>query len=104
MRPADRGIAFRSTSMSDLQQFLSALPSMDRPVIDNTSLASRFDFTLELFGLSQQIEPGGTKGAAASASESVYADALEKIGLRLEAKTAAIETIVIRHAEKPGEN
>jgi uncharacterized protein (TIGR03435 family) len=104
MRPVDRGLAFESTSMSDLRQFLSVLLSMDRPVVDNTGLDGRFDFTLTLFDSPLQGDPAAAKGALAGASESTYADALERIGLRLESKQVPIETVTIRRAEKPSEN
>ena len=42
------GLAFQRVTMTDLQNYLSSLPGLDRPVINRTGLGGRFDFTLAI--------------------------------------------------------
>jgi uncharacterized protein (TIGR03435 family) len=104
LRPTDGGIAFENASMTDLEEFLTGLPIMDKPVFDKTGLTGRYDFTLTLF-----LNPvvGGAeaqKGAIVTAGAVAYADALERIGLKLDTQRLPIETLTIDHVEKPSEN
>jgi Protein of unknown function (DUF3738) len=75
-----------------------------RPVLDKTGLEGRYDFTLALASA-----PGaGADGIKRSAFEegfSLFAYALDQIGLRLEAQRALVEMLVVDHVEKtPTEN
>src|SRR5207253_852014 len=102
--PAPGGIAFQNATMSDLEQFLSGIPVIDRPILDRTGLAGQLDFTLTLFDQEINGDPGAVKGAVANANPSLYMDALERIGLKLESQKMAIDILTINHAEKPSEN
>jgi uncharacterized protein (TIGR03435 family) len=104
LRPADRGLSFENVSMPDLEQFLSNLPVFDRPVLDRTGLEGQFDFTLTLFDKEIEGDVSAVKGAVAGTSPAVYADALERIGLRLESERMPIDIVLIDHVEKPSEN
>jgi uncharacterized protein (TIGR03435 family) len=104
LRPADRGLSFQNASMSDLEQFLSNLPVMDRPILNRTGLDGRFDFTLTLFDGDLIGTPGEVKSAVAGLSPAAYVDAVERIGLRLESQRVPIANLTIEHAEKPTEN
>ena len=73
----------------------------DRPVIDRTGLAARFDFTL-----SWVHNPRGVPvNAPTDSSEPTFPEALrDQLGLKLESSTAAVETLVIDHIEEPSPN
>jgi uncharacterized protein (TIGR03435 family) len=60
-------------------------PSVDRPVLDNTGLKGVFDFDI----------------AVDLADPSSFFPAMQQLGLKLEANTAPIETLVVDHAEQP---
>ena len=83
--------------MSKLADFL-ARPNvgLGRPVIDQTSLAGAFNFTLEW-------TPEGASASKESRSDgppTIFTAIQEQLGLKLEAKKAPIEVLVIDHANK----
>jgi uncharacterized protein (TIGR03435 family) len=81
-------------TMPGLAEYLSRLPSIDRPVLDRTKLPGRYD-----------VSP---LASAASAKATASADSIFTIvqdaGLRLESERGIIDVLVIDHAEKPPEN
>lgn len=89
--------------MSDLEQLLTNLPALGRPVLDRTGLDGRYDFSLILTNQTDG-SIGDAKRAAVTADASTYGDALERIGLKLEAQKIPLDAIVIEHAEQPSEN
>ena len=105
MGPAARGIGFQKISMTDFaSRFLSRLPPIGRPVIDRTGLPGRYDFTLSLAPRAD-AQPEEIKRAAFEEGFSLFAYALDQIGLRLEAQRAVIDLLVIDHIERvPTEN
>jgi uncharacterized protein (TIGR03435 family) len=104
MGPAAGGIGFQKTSMSEFAgRFLSVVPMIGRPVLDKTGLPGLYDFTLQL-NPTANGDAGAIKRAAAEEGFSLFAYALDQLGLRLESEKAAIDFIVIDHAERPSEN
>jgi len=105
MGPTSGGIGFEKISMADFAaRFLSRLPPIGRPVLDKTGLEGRYDFTLAL-----AAAPGtGADSIKKSALEegfSLFAYALDQLGLRLEAQKTLMEMLVVDHVEKtPTEN
>jgi len=73
---------------------------LQRPVVDNTQDARRFDFDLRW---SPDVEP---LGAASPASDgpSLFTALEEQLGLRLVAQRVQAVVLVIDHAELPSEN
>jgi uncharacterized protein (TIGR03435 family) len=104
LQPAPGGIAFQNATMADLEQFLSGMPVIDRPVLDKTGLEGAFDFTLTLFDRELNGDPAAVKGAIAAANPSLYMEALERIGLKFEPQKALLDAIVIENTSKPSEN
>jgi len=94
----------RNTTMELLAGALSGLGRLERPVVDQTGLSGRFDFTLEW-----APEPSGPSAPNAEATADLrgpeFLVALrEQLGLKLESTKAPIEVIVIDHVERPSEN
>jgi uncharacterized protein (TIGR03435 family) len=104
-RPGDLGV--RNANMADFAGLLQGAV-LDRPVVDQTGLTGRFDFTLnwtpddsQFAGMGAKIPPP-TDGA--NAPPSLYTAIQEQIGLKLDATKALADVIVIDHLEKPSEN
>jgi uncharacterized protein (TIGR03435 family) len=81
---------------------------LDRPVLDQTGLAGRFDFTLkwtpddsQFAGMAAKTPPPTD---SANAPPNLYTAIQEQIGLKLDATKAPAEVLVIDHVEKPSEN
>jgi uncharacterized protein (TIGR03435 family) len=102
-------------SMESLAEMLSRF--VDRPVVDATGLKGNFQVTLELsmedlrnVARAQGIMvPGGDAArppdAASDPSGGTIFQTIERLGLKLEAKKAPLDTIFVDHIEKsPTEN
>jgi len=105
MGPTSGGIGFQRISMADFAaRFLSRLPPIGRPVLDKTGLEGRYDFTLAL----ATTPGGGADGIKKSALEegfSLFAYALDQLGLRLDAQKTLMDMLIVDHVEKtPTEN
>jgi uncharacterized protein (TIGR03435 family) len=81
---------------------------LDRPVVDQTGLTGRFDFTLNWtpddsqFGGMAAKTPPSTD--TANPPPALYTAIQEQIGLKLDATKAPAEVLVIDHVEKPSDN
>jgi uncharacterized protein (TIGR03435 family) len=71
---------------------------MDRPVVDETGLAGRFDFQLKWTYDETRAPTGG------SAAPSLFTAVQEQLGLKLDAVKAATDVMVIDHVERPSAN
>jgi uncharacterized protein (TIGR03435 family) len=87
--------AFTKSPMSSLVRLLSG--AADRPVLDQTGLTGFYDFKIEF-----ARDPAAA--AADSSAPSLFTAVQEQLGLKLEARKASMETLVIDHAERPSEN
>jgi uncharacterized protein (TIGR03435 family) len=84
---------------------------MDKPVVDQTGLKDRYDFTLkwtpddsqfaQFRGTSGPVPPAGDDP---NAPPSLYTAVQERLGLKIEATKATDDVIVIDHVEKPSPN
>lgn len=93
----------KNASMAD---FVSVLQRaiLDRPVIDKTGLAGRYDFNLEWAPDESQFN-GDVSAAPSDAPESPFFTAIQQqLGLRLEAARGPVNAIVVDHAEPPSPN
>jgi bla regulator protein blaR1 len=93
-------IGSRNTSMPLLASSLASSGRLDRPVVDQTGLSGRFDFTLEWTPESSGPQPAITDPQGPSFVEAVR----EQLGLKLQSTEAPIQTLVIDHVEKPDPN
>ena len=99
---------FTNARIADLSDFLQAVV-VDRPVVDQTGLEGRYDFTLNWTPDETQFPDNGLRRAAVSdASAETYPDLYtamqQQLGLKLESTKAQVDILVIDHVEKPSEN
>ena len=91
----------RNTSMVQLANFLAST-SLGRPVVDRTDLAGTFDFEL---GWGQDPSRLSVQESTGHESElPTMFDAIQGIGLKLQAAKAAVDFLMIDHVEKPSGN
>ena len=96
-----------NANMGDFSHLMQEVV-LDRPVVDETKLAGRWNFTLKWTPDETQFGGAAAKGPkpaeAADAPPPLFTAMPEEIGLRLEAARTAVPVLVIDHAEKPSEN
>jgi uncharacterized protein (TIGR03435 family) len=101
-------VGSRNTTMGGIADAISSYGSLagevDKPVVDQTGLTGRFDFTLELpprffnFFPNPDNPPQEPQGA-------LFLKAVrEQLGLRLVSSKGAIRKLVVDHVERPSEN
>jgi uncharacterized protein (TIGR03435 family) len=81
---------------------------LDRPIVDQTGITGRWDFSLkwtpddsQFGGMGAKIPPSTD---TADAPPNLYTAIQEQIGLKLEATKAPADVIIIDHVEKPSAN
>jgi uncharacterized protein (TIGR03435 family) len=81
---------------------------LDRPVVDQTGLTGRWDFTLKW--TPDEFQFGGlgvrvpTPTNAADAPPDLFTAVQEQLGLKLDSTKAPAEVFVVDRVEKPSEN
>jgi uncharacterized protein (TIGR03435 family) len=99
-------VGVRNSTMSDFAGFLQAR-ILDRPVVDQTGVAGKFDFTLEWRPDLSQLPPGVAAPQLppeVEARPELFTAIQEQLGLKLESTRAPVEAYVIDKVEKPSEN
>ena len=86
---------FTNNSMSDLA--LGMQGYMDKPVLDNTGLKGRYDFTLTW-------TPEMTAVSDPSAAPGVFTAFQEQLGLKLQLTKEPTGVLVVERLERPSEN
>jgi len=81
---------------------------LDRPVVDQTGLTGRYDFTLrwtpdetQFAGMGIRVPP---PTGDASAAPGLFTAIQEQLGLKFEATKAPVDVLVVDHAERPSDN
>ena len=99
-------LGVRNATMGDFSELMQSAV-LDRPVLDQTGLTGRFDFTLnwtpddsQFGGMAAHIPPS----TEPNPPPALYTAIQEQIGLKLEATKAPADVLVIDHVEKPSEN
>jgi len=87
-------LVFQRTPVSSLAALLANI--LNTPVEDMTGLKRLYDFRLQL--------AGGPAPLGASDPLDTLPNALENLGLKLEARTQPVDVVVVDHAEKPSPN
>lgn len=81
------------------------LRGLDRPVIDRTGLAGRFNFHLVYAPENASSEPGDPGTASDDPpGPSIFTAVQQQLGLKLEATRGPAEFLVIDHVARPSEN
>jgi uncharacterized protein (TIGR03435 family) len=98
----------RNAPMVDFAQLLQA-SLLDRPVVDQTGLDGRWDFTLKWTPDDAQFAAMGVKDAppttdAADSPPELLTAMREQLGLKLEAQKTAVKVLVVDHADHPSPN
>lgn len=118
--PADTGTGFgfrrlgdlqvRNMTMADFAKWMQGSVT-DRPVVDQTGLKDRYDFTLKWTPDDSQFAQFRSTGALPqtnpddpNAPPSLYTAVQEQLGLKMEPTKAMDEVMVIDSVQKPSEN
>ena len=94
---------FVSSSRFDLALFLSRTP-IGRPVVDETGLTGPFDFTFQIAPPNDPAAEASVRSAIAEGDPTVWTDALDRLGLKLESKRRQVNMLVIDSVERPTES
>jgi uncharacterized protein (TIGR03435 family) len=97
----------RNATMGDFAGLLQTAV-LDRPVVDQTGLTGRFDFTLtwtpdetQFGGLGIRVPPPTDSAAA---PPGLFTAVQEQLGLKLDSTRAPVEVLVVDRVEKPTDN
>jgi uncharacterized protein (TIGR03435 family) len=99
----------RNATMADLAGVLQGAV-LDRPVVDQTGLTGRYDFTLTWTPDETQFAALRGTGPAPPAPENadippdLFTAIQQQLGLKLDATRAPAEVLIIDHVERPSEN
>lgn len=93
-----------SATNSSMTAFAAVLQMsfVDRPIVDHTGLAGRYDFDLSF--TPDQVSPAGSLSDDPNAPPGLFTAIQEQLGLKLEAVQAPAEVLVVDHIERPSEN
>jgi uncharacterized protein (TIGR03435 family) len=99
-------LTFRNSPMSQVAAILQN--SLDKPVVDQSGLSDRYDFTVTFTpDPAQAALLGGPPTPAADnpdAAPNLFAAFQQQLGLKLESTKAPVDVMVIDKVEKPSEN
>ncbi len=99
-------LTFRNSPMSQVTAVLQNI--MDKPVVDQSGLAEKYDFTLTFtLDPAQAVRLGGAPLPAAvnpDAAPDVFAAFEQQLGLKLESTKAPVDVMVIDKVDRPSEN
>jgi uncharacterized protein (TIGR03435 family) len=99
-------LTFRNSPMSQVTAILQNF--LDQPVVDQSGLSERYDFTVTFtLDSAQAVRLGGAPTSAADnpdAAPDLFAAFQQQLGLKLESTKAPVDVMVIDKVEKPSEN
>jgi uncharacterized protein (TIGR03435 family) len=98
-------VGVRNSTMAEFAGFLQGR-ILDRPVVDQTGLSGKFDFTLDWRPDLTQLPPGANPQLPpeVEARSDLFTSIQEQLGLKLEATKAPVEVYVVDKVQKPSEN
>lgn len=99
-------LTFRNSPMSQIAAVLQNF--LDKPVVDQSELSERYDFTVTFTPDAGQLARLGAPPLPPAdnpdAAPDVFAAFQQQLGLKLESAKAPVEVMVIDKVEKPSEN
>jgi uncharacterized protein (TIGR03435 family) len=99
-------VVIRNSTMAEFAGFLQGR-ILDRPVVDQTGLSGKFDFTLDWRPDLTQLPPGANAPQLppeVEARPDLFTAIQEQVGLKLEPAKTPVEVYVIDKVQKPSEN
>jgi uncharacterized protein (TIGR03435 family) len=101
-------VGVRNSTMAEFADFLQSRV-LERPVVDQTGLTDRYDFTLEWKPDAAQVAAIAGPNAPALPQNiedrpDLFTAMLRQLGLKIESSKAPVEVLVIDKVEKPSEN
>jgi uncharacterized protein (TIGR03435 family) len=100
--PAVR-LAGRYATMAELASVFQR-STLDRPVVDKTGLAGRYDFDLEFTPDESQFSGMLGRPPSDAPLPGLFAAIQQQLGLKLEATKGPVDVLVVDRAERPSEN
>jgi bla regulator protein BlaR1 len=94
----------RNTTMELLAGIIPTLGAVDRPVVDQTELAGRFDFAIEWAPDSTSAALPDTNAQTDIAGPTFLQALNEQLGLKLESTRWPVRELVVDHLERPSDN
>lgn len=94
----------RDTTMQLIADSLPSLEDLSRPVVDETGLTGKFDFTLNWVRESKSPAPQGPDAQPEAQGPTFIEAVQEQLGLKLKAVKAPIKTLIVDHVEEPSPN
>jgi uncharacterized protein (TIGR03435 family) len=100
-QPFRARIIANARTMDDLARILSRVPTLRAPVVNRTTVTTRFDF--ELLYAPDRLAPGSAAAAAPSLEQppSLFVALEEQLGLKLESSRGAVRSLVVERVERP---
>ena len=105
-----RGLGDLPATNATMADFAGVMQTavLDRPVVDQTAISGRWDFTLkwtpdefQFAGLGVKVTPPADNAAA---PPDLFTAIQEQLGLKLVATKASVDVLVVDHVEKPSAN
>ncbi len=93
--------SLEGTSVTSQMISSSLSKIVGRPVVDRTNLTAKYDFKIEFADFKASANP---EDPTSDESGSIFTVLQQKLGLKLEATKAPVDTVVIDSAEKPSAN
>jgi uncharacterized protein (TIGR03435 family) len=96
----------RNASLSDFISFLQMIV-LDRPVVDDTGIAGRFDISVTFTPDDSQFNghpPPVRRAENGDTAPELFEAVKQQLGLRLEPRRASVDVMVIDRVEKPSPN
>ena len=100
----DLVLGSRNTPMNLLGDSLASVGQLGRPVVDQTGLSGRFDYTLQWTPETNRPTGPGADVPTDSTGTSFLQAVREQLGLKLKPTRSAINVFVVDHVERPSEN
>jgi uncharacterized protein (TIGR03435 family) len=96
----------RNATLSEFASLMQRYVRLDRPIVDHTGIAGKYDFKLNWTPDFSQFDghPPWTAKNDGSDPPTLYTAIQEQLGLKLEAARESADVLVIDHVERPSEN